>query len=319
MGRAPDILELGETDLAFYRLSCDLFPATESPLRYLDNEEKELDDSEAAFISLKERGLLNPSDSGASQGVLDRLTPVAECNARVTLVTHGDTNATRDFYLAGDRGIEYRRDGAQHHFGPLRTEAALAAELAQHFKPAVEPASKGVRMSASDYLVFAVFARDVRQSPEPTNGEAPMSVDEVLSYFDEVETKVVRSPSDDTWVASIATLTASGVLVEAQDGYAMHPSLHAVAREIVADHEHTVTRFDFLDEHWLVREVSLYPTADAVYRLGSEPDGAVVIEELSTVSLADSLASVVGTLPNLLNPDAPPSFKHPMMGGRVPR
>ncbi len=319
MQRAPELLELSDTDLAFYRLSCDLFPAPESPLRFLEDEDVEPDDAEAAFGSLEERGLLNPVGSGASPDVLDRLTPVSECSSRVTLTVHGSDNATRDFYLAADGGVEYRRDGAAHTFGPLRTETALAAELAQYFKPSVKPASPGVRLSASDYLVFAVFARDVRQSPEPTNGEAPMSVDEVLSYFDEVETQAVRTPSDDTWVASIATLTASGVLIEDQNGYAMHPSLHAVAREIVADHEHTVTRFDFLDEHWLVREVSLYPTADTVYRLGTEPDGTVVIEELSSVTLADALASVVGTLPNLLNPEAPPSFKHPQMGGRVPR
>ncbi|MEE8408349.1 MAG: hypothetical protein V3T05_01965 [Myxococcota bacterium] len=318
MQRGPETLTLTEEDLAFYRLSCDLFPALESPLRFLDEEDIEPDDVEAAVGSLEERGLLNPTGSGASQDVLDRLTPVSECSARVTLTVHGPVSTTRDFYLAADGGVEYRCDGAAHTFGPLRNETALAVELAQHFKPAAEPAPRGVRLSASDYLVFAVFARDVRQSSEPTNGEAPMSVDEVLSYFDEAETKVVRTPSDETWVTSIATLTSSGVLVESKNGYTMHPNLHAVAREIVADHEHTVTRFDFLDEHWLMREVSLYPTGEAVYRLGTEPDGAVLIEELSIASLADVLASVVGTLPNLLNPEAPPSFRHPKMGGRVP-
>ena len=52
------------------------------------------------------------------------------------------------------------------------------------------------------------------------------------------------------------------------EGYELHPSYHPVARELVADHQHTLSRYDYLDEHWLVREVSLYPTTDALYRIG---------------------------------------------------
>ena len=72
-----------------------------------------------------------------------------------------------------------------------------------------------------------------------------------------------------------------------------------------------------LAEHWLVREVSIYPTEESVYRLGTEPDGSVVIEELSTSSLADTLAGVVGTLPNLLTADA--SLKSPLLAAHPPK
>ena len=168
-------------------------------------------------------------------------------------------------------------------------------------------------MSAGDYLVFAVFARDLRSRPEsePADDDSPMSIDEVLAYFDEPETKYIRTPNDDSWQQSVASLTASGVLVENDAGYELDGSLHDLAREIVADHQHTVTRFDFLDEQWLVREVSLYPTEGAVYRLGTGPDGAVTIQELSMASLADVLAGVITTLPSILNPDVPPMLKNP--------
>jgi len=311
-----DTLQLTSDDLAFFRFTCDLFPTPESPLSLLEDEDLEPDNAEAIFASLKERGLLNDGDSGAAQTVLDRLLPVSECNARVSLATQDETNRFREFYLNADGGVEYARDQAEHSFGPVRSESALAAELAQHFAAVTRDSPRRLRMSAGDYLVFAVFARDVRAAPEPpTNGEAPMSVDEVLAYFDEPETKVVRTPSDDTWQASIAALGEQGVLVEGDDGYHLDPDWHPLAREIVADRQHTVSRFDFLDEQWLVREVSIYPTGESVYRLGTEPDGSVVIEELSTVSLADTLAGVVGTLPNLLASESPATLKSSMLAG----
>jgi hypothetical protein len=320
MSRAADILELTSEELAFFRLTCDLFPTPESPLRFLEDEDSEPEDAEAVFSALKERGLLNETDSGASQSVLDRVQPVSECNARVSLASHSDPEGSRDFFLSADGGVEYSRDGDTHRFGSLRSEPALAAELAQHFATANKESPRVLRMSAGDYLVFAVFARDVRAAPEPpTNGEAPMSVDEVLAYFDEPETKIVRTPSDDTWQASIAVLGEQGVLLEGEDGYHLDPVWHPLAREIVADRQHTVTRFDFLDEHWLVREVSIYPTDDSVYRLGTEPDGSVVIEELSTATLADTVAGVVGTLPNLLSSDAPTTLKHPLLAQHAPK
>lgn len=314
MSRATDALELTSDELAFFRLTCDLFPTLESPLRFLEDEDLEPEDAEAVFGSLKERGLLNDTDSGAAQSVVDRVQPVSECNARVTLAGQADLGRARDFYLNADGGVEYVRDDELHRFGPVRSEPALAAELAQHFATAAKDSPRSLRMSAGDYLVFAVFARDVRAAPEPpTNGEAPMSVDEVLAYFDEPETKIVRTPSDDTWQASIAALGEQGVLLEGDDGFHLDPVWHPLAREIVADRQHTVTRFDFLDEQWLVREVSIYPTGDSVYRLGTEPDGTVLIEELSTATLADTVAGVVGTLPNLLSTEAPATLKHPQL------
>jgi hypothetical protein len=313
-------LSLGTEELAFFRLTCDLFPTAESPLRFLADEEAEPEDPAAVFARLQDRGLLNARGSGAAEHVLDRVTPVAECNARVSLSIQGQSQQSRDFYLCAGSAVEYRRDDGAHDFGPVRSEAALTAELAQHFRIAAEGKPRHLRLSAGDYLVFAVFARDVRQAPTPPQaGEAPMSLDEVLAYFDEPETKVLRTPSDDTWRSSVESLTQQGVLVAAAGGYELHPTWHPLAREVVADRQHTVTRFDFLDEQWLVREVSIYPTADSAYRLGTEPDGAVVIQELSSSTLADVLGGVIATLPNLLNPEAMTTLKTPQLQAQARR
>ncbi|MBI3178604.1 MAG: hypothetical protein HYZ27_03025, partial [Deltaproteobacteria bacterium] len=216
----------------------------------------------------------------------------------------------RDFYLAHGVGVEYSHSDNGHAFGPARSESALVAELCGHFKPSARNDPLRLRLSAGDYLVFAVFARDVRG--EPGAAVAHMSVDEVLAYFDEPEAKVTFAPRDDAWQASLASLTAAGVLVQTSGGYALHATFHDLARQIAADRQHTLTRFDFLDDHWLVREVSLYPAGSAVYRMGTDTDGAVLIEELSAASLANVLAGVVGTLPNLLNPEAPATLRNPL-------
>lgn len=312
--KAP--LRLTEQELAFFRLTLNLFPAPESPLRYLHDEDHEPEDPEAIFAQLSDRELLNENSSGASDDVRARLDPVSECDARV-LLRLGSTGSAgmRNFYIAKACGVEYDSEIGVHIFGVPCSENDLAAELAAEFTTTEEIRARPLSMSAGDYLVFAVFARDLRSKPEAEESDdgadAPMSIDEVLSYFDEPETEYVRTPSDESWQRSVDGLCKDGVLVATKsgDGYQLHPSLHAVAREIVADRQHTVVRFDFLDEHWLVREVSLYPTRETVYRLGTQADGSVVIEELSTGALMTVLEQVVTTLPNILSPDMPPMLR----------
>jgi hypothetical protein len=307
-----DRLTLSDEDLAFFRLSLDLFPAPESPLRYMQEEDREPTEPEVTFKTLHERRLLNDTHSGAAPHVLRRLLPVSECNARVVFrVGSTSDGGSRNFYVGDTTAVEYHCEDISHVFGPPLTEDELATELAAQLPSTTDIRARPLSMTAGDYLVFAVFARDLRAKPisEAADDEAPMSIDEVLSYFDEPESHYVKTPSDESWQGSVDALCQDGVLVKTREGYELHPSLHAVAREIVADRQHTVLRFDYLDEHWLVREISLYPTRDTVYRLGTAVDGSVVIEELSTESLGRAIADVVGTLPNILAPDLPPMLK----------
>ncbi|HSI05556.1 MAG: hypothetical protein ACAI38_04445 [Myxococcota bacterium] len=307
--RDVDVLELSDEELAFFRLTLDLFPTPESPLRSFEDRDVVPEHADKTFESLQGRSLLNAAGVGASDAVRDRLLPVAECNARVRVTVRAPTEKrVRDFYVSGNAAVEYGASDASHHFGPSRSESALAGELAHQFRTAPEGVSRSLRMSSGDYLVFAVFARDLRGAREDTPVDA-MSIDEVLAYFDEPEHKTARLPDDEAWQASVTSLAKQRVLVEKNGNYELHSSLHALAREIVADHQHNIVRFDYLDDQWLVREVSLFPTPDSVYRLGTEPDGSVLIQELTASSLADVLANVVGTLPSLLNPDAVPQLR----------
>jgi hypothetical protein len=267
-------------------------------------------DPEACFAGLCERSIADELTGGAVNEVQSRLIAVAECRARVVMRIGSTGDTTRNYYVADETAVAYERNDDGHLFGVPNTEAELAGELASTFTSTHTIRARPLSMSAGDYLVFAVFARDLRSQPAAATGDddAPMSIDEVLSYFDEPEDEP-RPQSDQSWQRSVDILCKEGVLVATRDGYELHPSLHAVAREIVADHQHTVVRFDFLDVHWLVREVSLYPTRETVYRLGTRADGSVVIEELSTRGLTQAIADIVGTLPDILTPDVPPTLR----------
>jgi len=310
MSAATETLVLTNEELAFFRMTCDVFPVPESPLRFLDEADAEPAEPETTFARLGTRNLLSAGHNGASQQVHDRLRVVAECNGRVlwTVRQKGGTRV-RDYYLADGSYVEYSHNQAgEHHFGQVRPESALVVELAQKFAVKKPQGGRLLRMSASDYLVFAVFARDLRAAPATTSGES-MSIEEVLAYFDEPEQPSARAKTDQGWQASIDALQKQKVLVKTKGGYELDPQLQPLVREIVADHQHTIVRFDFLDEEWLVREISLYPTPDTVYRFGTEPDGTVAIEELSSRALSDLLAGVVGTLPNLLASEAVPTLR----------
>lgn len=298
-----DLLLLSDDELAFLRYTCELFPAPESPLKGIEEHELAPEAVERLFQDLTHRGVLAKDGSGLVPALRERITPVAECSARVLLTARtAGGRQLRSYYVHDGHVVEHRRSGTSHGFGPVRPESHLSAEIAKAFRTAPEGLARILKLSASDYLVFAVFARDLRDQREAApDGSAPMSIDEVLAYFDEPESKTVKTPSDDNWQASVTSLANQRVLVKRADGYALHPTLHPVAREIVADHQHNVVRFDFLDDQWLVRELSLYPTDDCVYRLGTDPDGSVVIQELSDSALKRALTGVVRTLPTLLS------------------
>jgi hypothetical protein len=287
-------LALSRDDLNFLRWTFDLFPNAESPLAFVAAAPDPVAPAEQA-ASLRGRGLLSADGSGASDEVRQQLQPVAECAGRV-VVRHGTGagGTCRNYYVAARSVVEYTADGDQHRFGPVRNESALAVDLAREFAVATAPRMRPVQLSSAEYLVFAVLARDLRGRSQNTE---TMSISEVLAHFDDG-----GGGSDVLWQESLQTLYERAVLVRAANGYELEGSYHPLAREIAADRQHTVMRLDYLEQEWLVREVDLYPTDSRVFSVGIRPDGAVSIAELSGTELADVVAGVVTTLPDLVHP-----------------
>jgi hypothetical protein len=311
---ADAVLELSDDELRLLWLACEVFPNAESPLTFLGVEAKEPNDAEVVFARLAERGLMT-SGGAATASLAARLGVVAECGARVSVAASGGSR--RDFFVAGGSAVEYGRAGALHRFGPLGGEAELVRTLAGTFTAAETPLSKPLVLSAGDYLVFAVLARDQRAAGAEEPDADAMSIEEVLAYFDEPETKYVRTPSDDSWQASLHSLTKAGVLLASRSGYALHPVYHSLARGIAADQQVTISRLDFFSDEWLVRELNLYPASGALYRFGTQVDGSVAIQEVAASQLATALAAVVGTLPNLLSQRLDEPVKRGPVAARV--
>ncbi|MCK5687668.1 hypothetical protein KAI87_00290 [Myxococcota bacterium] len=306
-------LRLSSDDIAYFQWSCEITPNFESPLKCDRSYDPDDIDPEPLWESLNERGLLKADSGRASEQTLERLHSVSECEARVSLRVHeGQGVESRDFYLAGTTVVEYQRsEDDVHLFGPPRSESALAIELAQLFRPRQQAELAPIKLSAGEYFVFAMFARDLRASAPTETDESHMSVEEVLAYFDEPEPVLGTTAKDDAWSEAVATLIDKGVIKRSQETCVLRSAYHPLAREIVAEHQHTVIRFDFLDEHWLVREVNLYPSGERVYRLGTDSDGSVLMAELDAVQLGDIIAGVVTALPDLLEPEVKPSIRAP--------
>ena len=298
MTSAAATIALCDAELAYLRFICELFPVSESPLHWLVHVDEEQGELAAIHAALAQRQLLGDDGIGASPDLAWCLKAVSECTARVSVVVeeHG-SREQRDFYISARRAVQYQHTAADSHlFGPAQDEVTLATELALalHAKP--EPSTKRLELSAGDYLVFALFARDVRSAPAATGPDVAMSADEVLAHFDEPGGASGSGVADDSWQLSLRTLVDRGILIENAGSYELAASLHPLARELVADRRQTIVRVDYFDEHWLTREVHLYPTNDAVYRLGTQPDGAVVIEELSAAELEKRIRAVVTEL-----------------------
>ncbi|MEM6732789.1 MAG: hypothetical protein AAF658_14620, partial [Myxococcota bacterium] len=171
---------LTEEELAFLRATLEVFPVPESPLRFLDDEDREPEDPESTFVGLVERGLFHESGTGATERLRERIEPVSECRARVSLTLRSSDEGLEEFhefYVADDRAVEYTLTDDGHSFGTPSTESELASKLAAMFHAAPEGGNRELRLSAGDYLAFAVFARDVRGLEEEAPADA-MSVDE---------------------------------------------------------------------------------------------------------------------------------------------
>jgi len=292
----PPKLSFNDDELAFFRLSCDLFTTPESPLRYLDEQAIEPVDPEQTFAALARRGLVSETAGAATPEVSQRLEPVGECSARVVLRYPGKTDS---YYLSEGHGVAYRRDGDAHVFGQRHSESELPSMIASGFSTIEEVELPTLNMTPGDYLVFCLFARDVRHRPKQDD-DRPMSLDEVLSYFDEDEPEPTEAV-DESWQKSVDELCDRGVLVQTQDGHSLHENFHSLAKEIGAERQRSITRFDFFDDQWLVREINLYPTDHTVYRMGTNSDGSVTIQELSAAELKTALEEIICTLPDIMD------------------
>lgn len=305
-------LRLSSDELAFLRYTCNIFFLPESPLSVFEAEKREPKSFASTHDVLVKKGLVDPHTWMGKETALQGVQVVAECDARVLWQRYDrDGKHTRDFYVMGGLSVEFNsgdarvtrdadgnlsRDDQTYLFGEPRREQAVVDEVIKQFSPAPPGRTLVDQVfSPGEYLVFAVFARDVRAAP-PDQADH-MTLEEVMACFEDEPSTV---PRDSDFEKHAHTLTDRGLLTkDATGNYALHNSLHGFARGLSSDKYDAFTRYDFIDDEWLIRETTVYPVPSSVFLLSSLADGAVAVQELGADELYEVLAQAIATLPDV--------------------
>lgn len=311
LGAAASELKLTEDELAFLRFTCSLFFLPESPLYIFELERREPKLFGPVHESLSKRGLVDPDTWRGKDEALVPVQTVCECDARVLWQRYdGEKKQVRDFYVANNHAVEFRRDlgAGAYFFGAVARERDMVKEVVKHFVPA--PTGKqliNVTFSPGEYLVFAVFARDVR-APKKEAPKNAMTMEEVLACFDD-EPGASHIPQDSDFQKHTAALLERGLLLGDQSGgHTLSAQLHEFARGLSSETYDAFTRYDFIDEDWLIRETTVYPVPQSIFLLSSLADGSVNVQELDQEQLYEVIAQAIATLPDVSDNPARPRF-----------
>jgi hypothetical protein len=168
---------LSDDDVALLRWTCELFFVSESPLYFLDAEAREPRDFAQTYHDLVKKGVLDEASFRLTDGALNRLAPLTECDARVVLVLPGDRDRlkTRDFYLQDEIGVEYEEQDQLHAVGQDQDQNELVASLARRFMPRRAAGDYlNLKLEPAEFLALAVLCHHARR------GEKVVPMDRVL-------------------------------------------------------------------------------------------------------------------------------------------
>lgn len=298
-------LKLSDDEIAFLRFTCSMFFLPESPLYWFEADKREPKLFGAAHESLVKKGVIDADTWRGKDEALFAVQTVAECDARVLWQRYAkDKRTVRDFYVAAGYAVEFHSEGPTYTFGPPIREREMVQAAVREFKAAAaSPDLVDVVFSPGEYLVFAVFARDVRESEATVDH---MSVEEVLACFDD-EAEIPQIPRDSDFQRHTQSLHERALLEKDDAGnMRLVAQLHPFARGLSSETYDAFTRYDFIDEEWLIRETTIYPVDQSIYLLSSLSDGSVSVQELDAEKLHEVLAQAIATLPDIAdNPNRP--------------
>lgn len=311
-GKSPDqvALRLSEDEISFLRFTCNMFFLPESPLYVFEAEKREPKLFGACHESLSKKGVVDADTWRGKDEALLPVQTVAECDARVLWQRYEqDQKTTRDFYVAAGLAVNFHIDNGVFTFGSAVRERDLVEHVVHQFK--VQKRGGGlvdVVFSPGEYLVFAVFARDVRATEENSVVEDAMSVEEVLACFED-EAEIPQIPRDSDFQRHAESLFERALLEkDAAGNLRLVKTLHKFARGLSSETYDAFTRYDFIDEEWLIRETTIYPVDQSIYLLSSLADGSVSVQELDADRLNEVLTQAIATLPDIADNPAKPRF-----------
>jgi hypothetical protein len=303
-------LALSDDDIALLRFTCDLFFVEESPLWAFESSAREPDDYDASYRALVERGVIDPHGFRMTDGALNRVAPVTECDARVVhLEVDGDGGVFQeDHWMLDEIAVTYERvetpQGVRHVFGPDLDAEALIARVGRRLVPR---RAGGDRFDATltPFEVMAVSLLLEAKSTATTTSAisedefrmalAKIPPDEAPLLAPALPAKTLlaltkpREPrtADDV----LRSLLEKRVLVREGRSLRLTGALQDL-RTPSHRRRHTIVRTDFRDEHWLVREVTLFPAAGSLFVV-APARGGFRLADLDGDSLREVVAAAV--------------------------
>ncbi|MBI5496754.1 MAG: hypothetical protein HY904_17205 [Deltaproteobacteria bacterium] len=160
-------LLLTDDEIALLRWTCELFFVPESPVAFVDAEQREPRDFAASYRELVGKGILDDARFRLTDIALNRLAPLTECDARVTMTLPGDRGGrarTRDYYLLDEISVEYEEVEGSHTVGPDQDHQEMVGSLIRRFTPR---RSSGdfvhFKVTPAEFLTLAVLCHRARQ------------------------------------------------------------------------------------------------------------------------------------------------------------
>jgi hypothetical protein len=100
-------------------------------------------------------------------------------------------------------------------------------------------------------------------------------------------------PSREEWDSAISKLVKKGLVQRSGESQALRPFLHDLARGLASRHRSVLTRFDFGEEDWFVRDATFVAVPGSLFHLLAEKE-TIRVRELDARGLEELVKETIG-------------------------
>lgn len=306
-------LTLSEDEVALLRFTGDLHFVAESPLYEIEATQREPDDFPRAYEALLHKGVIDGGAFRVTDEALNRLAPVTECDAVVT-VLQGRASAQpeeRRYCLLEEIAVRYLHRDGLHAVGADMDPAQFWGHLGRDLVPRGSGGDRvDVVLTEEEFVVLSALLGSLREQAEgvPEEGllcslgpppSAPNggAQDDLTQHLKSARL-APRSPSQeskrDGWRLALEGLLRRGTVRRRRDRLWVRPALRDLADGMAQGEQHTFVRTDFGVGDWLVRELTVVSAPGGLFALGALPGGGLRLREISRDAVTELLRRTLG-------------------------
>ncbi|MEE2902763.1 MAG: hypothetical protein VYC39_10545 [Myxococcota bacterium] len=321
MNQIPDdpfdgIVKISHKELNLLRFTCDLIPCNESPL----SSQLSISNSEGfgdSAQTLLEKSLVEERTFRPKRELLRRLLIASQPDARIVLTKRNlnQTNLLFDAFERASTFMELQSNKQAISLGVPRGKSWLYKRVRGFF---TARSSGGdlieLKMSLPEYFVFSLVAKETSNTAKP-RAHPKRS----MSHSESLGPSVVMSDSVDEegslqrlakklsldfeksgsvvqpfeWLKALESLEKKGVIMRRKDSHALRPFLRDLSDGLTQRSRYVLTRFDYLAQEWVTRDLTLLSVPGSVFMLQTHANSVIHIKELDAQELDKKLASVI--------------------------